>query len=554
MRRGSSVLIGLLTAAGLACSHGQSPSPTETAREPTPVADLPTATPTPAVRAGASGPAGPTAGAGQTQADVRWTPVQLRPLFDGVEMAEPFADDYRSETLPRNPRWALYLVEGAGDPRQLYSSPRLLQSVTWPDNQHLSVSFRTKRLIHHPFLDGDVTLFVGGSLEMERNPPGAHLRETVESAPSKAFTISGGSLAPGDLNASRIFSVTPDPGGDLYLITKPNFPPPMPGPGILTITSDVYISDAAGTARHLEGISRFSSVNWLAGGRYLVGLTSGGPGAQSVAFIPTTDGQAIVIDGIIGAAVERTGVNGEDNGYRVAFTRGDSLKLFDARSGTIKDLGKPPIVTYAMAWEQGTDSVLFGNVALDVVTGAVTQEDPESRGKAEEERFLSAVSPDGRRTARFESPGMTGDRSLCLGLPYRFLIIDNVTGARDPLIECESGTAGQARWVGNDRLVLSIFGCWACDGGSTRILLVDVKTREVRSLTQGLEAQAFAVPSPDASRVLVAGSRLRLYSAEGVLLHDYGPPPAGFEFRDIRWSPDGSAFAFLLGPRGWHGL
>ncbi len=52
----------------------------------------------------------------------------------------------------------------------------------------------------------------------------------------------------------------------------------------------------------------------------------------------------------------------------------------------------------------------------------------------------------------------------------------------------------------------------------------------------------------------VAGSRLRLYSAGGVLLHDYGPAPDGFEFTDIAWSPDGSAFAFLVGPRGWRGV
>jgi hypothetical protein len=57
-------------------------------------------------------------------------------------------------------------------------------------------------------------------------------------------------------------------------------------------------------------------------------------------------------------------------------------------------------------------------------------------------------------------------------------------------------------------------------------------------------------PSPTDDRVLVTGTRLRLYAADGRLLQEI-VPPAESEVTSAAWAPDGSGFVYTVGPSGF---
>jgi hypothetical protein len=66
-------------------------------------------------------------------------------------------------------------------------------------------------------------------------------------------------------------------------------------------------------------------------------------------------------------------------------------------------------------------------------------------------------------------------------------------------------------------------------------------------LTQGLEKGATYGLSPDGSRILVTGSKLRVYTIDGQLEREISPP-AGHVVLAAAWAEDGSSFAYITGP------
>ncbi len=85
----------------------------------------------------------------------------------------------------------------------------------------------------------------------------------------------------------------------------------------------------------------------------------------------------------------------------------------------------------------------------------------------------------------------------------------------------------------------------ACD-----IALLDLATGARTPLTAGRETHADAALSPDGSRILVGGARLRVYGADGALQREI-VPPEGFDVPRVAWAPVGTGFAYVLGPAGF---
>jgi hypothetical protein len=127
------------------------------------------------------------------------------------------------------------------------------------------------------------------------------------------------------------------------------------------------------------------------------------------------------------------------------------------------------------------------------------------------------------------------------------------SGENRPLVSAPENGCIEWEWLSGSRLVASVKAvCPAFHGPIlTEILLIDVASGGSQSLTGGFVDVAYLEEAPGGGRLLTTQTRLRLYSDEGVLLRDYGPPPAGYAYYQRVWSPDGTSLAFLLGPANW---
>src|SRR5688572_33129458 len=67
-----------------------------------------------------------------SMAPVRWVNISVLDLTSAMEETEPFRDIKQTMGIAGQPlNWGVYLVEGAGEPAQVYSTPRWLTELSW---------------------------------------------------------------------------------------------------------------------------------------------------------------------------------------------------------------------------------------------------------------------------------------------------------------------------------------------------------------------------------------------------------------------------------------
>jgi WD40 repeat protein len=127
-------------------------------------------------------------------------------------------------------------------------------------------------------------------------------------------------------------------------------------------------------------------------------------------------------------------------------------------------------------------------------------------------------------------------------------VLRSLVGGEDlVLVDCDHGFFANPHWLTGERLLLSGPSCWGCETDAVRFSIADLRTGRIQDLNPAPERGAAFAVSPDGSRLLISGDRLRLYSRDGALLRTIEAPP-GFSVLGVAWSPDGSRFAYVVGP------
>ena len=480
----------------------------------------------------------PALGAGARPApgvQVTWVPTEA-PLFTGEE-----------KVPPGGVRWQLLSGRIGGPARLLYDTPRRLLGPAWSaDGSRLSIRFASQSII-----PPNGPNIVAGVLSFDVASPQARPAEVA---------VQVGGL--------QIVGFQPSPDGRTTVVVAVTSAVPRPGdipPGMgLRPDTDIILLDVqTKSARRLTGlpgrVSPATSSTWSPDGRFFLAYSDSGPaivapdGPRAGDFyaVPVTDGPARLVT----TAVSIRGAWSPNRPYRLAYVDDQrALWLFDTATGQSRQLMPgdwPAEARTDPAWV-GPDLIQLNERVVDIRSGAVTAYPQPAYTD------LPAVSPDGRYLAAVER---TNDYSSPPGLcPWsgitenRVYLYDHSTGATTLLKDCDGRALIWPQWLGDSRhAVLAFAECYQCGPEKTGFVLMDVATGQETPLTNGLEAQAWAIPSPDGRKLLVTGERLRVYDSEGRLLQDM-QPPEGFKVVGAAWAPDSRRYAYVVAPTSVHGF
>jgi hypothetical protein len=535
--------------------------------------DWPEATPSPSDSASPTATSGPVLQGAVVSAQslglqtvaVKWTPADVLDLRSLVEATDPFATELGRLPLPPGApkRWSVRLVEGQAPPRELQNSTRLLTDLAW-GTDGLQVAFQTRREVRVIPFGGPITAGWQGTTTFDLPSGGA--RDQFAAFPME---VRAGQIPSDPQSTRRSVTVHLDRQKRQAVLTVGS------GDAPFRQTESVYILNADGTAKRLEGLSGLGNVGLLpAGNGLMAGKGWTGRPSNASYFVPTTDGQAIFF-GEMPVVVEGASPDQKSPRPRALMVAPDPaqpnsgarlLVLYDYHARQLRVLGPGPTIPILnpagfptqipMSWPAGSNEVAIGtdstssNAAIvDVRTGATR---PGQVNDLTPPPTPGQTSPNGHYTAQFavQPVGPSGD---CLGQPLRLEVKDNQTGETRTLLECSTGSTASATWLDNNRLVATAGNCRGCDYTKSSQILVDVVTGKATLLTDGVEPSTRILASPDKSRLLVAGKSLRVYGADGKLERDVGPIPEGATVISMVWSPDGGSFAYVVGPAGFWG-
>jgi hypothetical protein len=527
------------------CSGESKPAPaTPGEGGATPEATVAPAIPTPAAAA-------PPAGVTVERIPIRWEPVPSPLDFvNASEPPDPWAKQ-REEITKRDPstqlpsNWAVYVVEGNAEPRELTSSMRWLTNLTW-DKDGLRAGFLTQRNLMTP--SGPFDFSWRGHLNVDISTGRA--TTAFDPFPETLWTtVPGG----------RTIQVQTDSAGTTLLTTNgTSFPPPsQPGQTPQQpMLAAVHLISARGEARKLEGVTLVPGVSfqWVPNGKALVARDPSG-----VMFVPVTNGDALRVPSVrvMGIEIRYPGEGKPTEGSRVAFivpspTPGEAeYAVYDAASHVIRWLGRHPAPANPyVQWPSGLPGkIATRDIVIDVVTGQ-SEPLPPQEVLYPPHPSVNPTSPNGRYVVRLPEIKFGDYRNTeeCKGLPYKIDIEDKQTNTTRTATECAGGTMASARWLGNDRLLVRVSPCaGGCDAPQSRNLLVEIATGKMTPLNDGFELNAFTSVSPDGSKVLVGGRQLRVFSSGGDQLRRQDAPE-GYDVIASAWSPDGRDFAVIFGP------
>jgi WD40 repeat protein len=446
---------------------------------------------------------------------VRWEASEPPESAPFNEMDSPFA-----EFLDEDPAWHVYLIEGAGQPRLVYQSTRMLANPTWTADGGLLIPFATRGT--DPSRPGEVT-YAYGLVDVD-GASGRIRRELLNTNPEHQYW---------------------SPDGELTTIVDRTGPLGFP-----VQRGKLFIVDSNDEARRLEGFAVEAFAGWSPDGRYIVASGHAGavlyPQELSTAYYLIEPGH----DQIVLVGYSRNGqVLGHawsPDGRFIAFPAGSDVVILDVISRARKVVVLSVEIPSVTGWSHDGRLVTAGDGLIDAATGRVLL------APTVESVISADVSLDGKRLVVSRQPAYAG--GPCAGSGS---ISDNQTLIRSVdfdsvsvALECEAGFHSHARWLVDGRLALKSPICWACDGADFWIKLFDPDSDsgDLLDLTDGFENRGDFAISPDGSRVLVSGNALRLYDAEGRLLRRVDVA-AGLRVTGIAWSSDGSSFAYVVGPR-----
>jgi hypothetical protein len=491
---------------------------------------------------------------------ITWSPVpDVLDLQSATEVAGPFGGSAGD--------WTLFVVGPHGPARLVYATPRWARSLDWKSRGPVATLW-TQRAVESTIADGVVLAW---EVETTIDPESETASDRFDRLPLACHpcTAASGLGSVGGGAGAGVHVYRNDPASHvlavLYYDNGLNDPQKPP-----FLIDSVHIVDADGSSRRLEGLADVWGISWFPNGKALLGaggvIVGDHPDAY---FIPAGDGEALFLPKSLGTAVEGTGAGpGEPAGSRVAFAYSDAEKgtanylgVFDTMDWKARSLGPAPPAyrrssssppSIALYWPPGSNRFLAGSeedaVLVDPHTGG---REPGSLGDLLTPPRIESESPGGRYTARYDDlvEGLLPPE--CEGLPQGLRVFDRQTGRSKTLLECEGGSSGRVYWVNETTLVAAVYPFKFGDLDAQTLTLVNVTTGESRPLTDTPEDRVHVVPSPDGTKILVAGATLRVFDVDGNHLQDYGSPPEGSAFMLFAWSPDSASFAYMVGPRAF---
>lgn len=458
------------------------------------------AEPTPTVSPEAPSTPAPTFGPPTTPEapNARFVPAEP-PFFTGEESDDPFAGE-----LPGPTGWRVYLVRGEGRPELIYETKRWLQDLQWsPDGRTVMARFRSA---------------AAGGL--------SYLRGMM------FFDVSSPTVATSELLMEHTRLIYPSPDGSQLAFEVV--------PDDSSAARDVYVADRDKHAQKLEGLGEKARlIGWLPDGSGLLVYTVTGPTISHglLYLVPLAGGPATLVNQ---EASYHYQVAWSPEGTRLAYVSGGDLHVFDRASGQSRQVTFGTGYQFAVPkWSADGSEVILGGDLIDLATGDVVAS-LVPPGQV----IDSTLSPDGRYFVATEP---------CEGYPppHRIHLYDKKTGETRLLRDCDEAVSAHLRWLPDGHhLLVKEPSCYGCETVTFSITSMDVESGDVVALTDGLEPHAAACASPDGGRVLVTGKALRLYTQDGQLLRVL-PAPEGFDVAAAAWSPDGSIFAYVIGPAGF---
>jgi hypothetical protein len=433
---------------------------------------------------------------------------QVQPQAHENELDRPFQDLVKTNAASGSDLWRLYTVTGDSAPRLELETRRWLVMASWVDNgAALLLSYATR---YQPGQDTQ------GGPRRDPDPWGRGAVKLTPGAPAPQW----------DLRLQGSPSATP--GSDFAIV-----PGGDTGDTVLLLRSDGTLWAAAGAGFN-------SAAAPSPDGRRLV-LT----GRDQ--YEPDGDKERNFIAAPLGAEAVLAGYGDfrvwSPDSSRLALVRSDGVSLFTPATEDSATIGinthESP--NWPIVWSPDGRYLAVRDGLIDADAGRVVSQ-PTGR-----ELIDAAFSPDGRwlaLTLEFNQ----GTRTTCdgPGLRNQTLLIAAATGTGRAIFDCNRFFS-RIEWLGNERLLAFTNSCWACEGKS-QLFLVSVADASAQPLNRELGFWINYDVSPDGSKVLVTGDQLRLYTASGTLLRSI-PVEDGYAVTAVQWSPDGTSFTYIVGPK-----
>ena len=443
--------------------------------------------------------------------EVTWTPAEPPRELEAIELPSPFAEFLEVEAV-----WRLYSVDGdSGDPRLVQETGRWLQDPVWSlMNDTLSLSYLTR---------------IEGSDSWPRGYE--QLDAATGSLNWDLLTDIGGSVS----------SMSSD--GTRFVVDQ--------GSGRPFRRGSYAVWQPGGEALLLESFTAEGLLEWSPDGRFFIATGYPGPiltpqeRTRDHYLIEPGAGEAVLIGRSTFDSNLNTAWSPDDT--RIAFTEGEDLIIFDVatRGRASVPLGSGVLIRSEPTWSADGRYIAVEGGVVDVTAARVLLAPlPPPDEPAPSPVRDSAVSPDGSMLAWTESI-FTSD---CEGLQSSRALLKDVNTARDTLLlDCGEEVYIDVEWLDAGHLLVRSADCDQCEARDYGVKLFTFPAGTTQDLTAGQEDGASYAISPDRSRFLVGGARLRLFDASGALLRVIDPP-AGYKVTGLAWSRDGARFVYVLGP------